>query len=299
MQNYGYIHASPPVGWATFGAVAVEKKVLLPERNWLDFKPQYETQVGDGFDTMSCVIYSALNCLEILSKVKYGLQVNRSDRFTASLSGTTKQGNTFWNVATSIKDNDGTVEEASWPKAGSTWEEYMHTPIPEAVLREGEAWLEEYKVSAGYLTPDIDSLWDTLPFSVVQVAIHAYEQPVNGIYPRTAKEANHAVMLCGGKYGEYWLIYDHYNSATDGGVKKLAWNTIFWAALVYDIQRMTPMSPIKVLKKKGANDVGFWVPAISESAFESLAYSFGKEVKKTTTGELNWDSMIEGDFDLR
>jgi len=298
MQNYGYIHALPPAGWMTFGSSGVEGKPLVEDRNWFPFLPTYETHVWNGFETFACVSYSANNCLETMFKAKYGREINRSDRFTAALSGTTKQGNTFWRVAESIKDNDGTVDESSWPKGGTTWEEYMLTPIPGAVLHDGEQWLDEYEVTAEDITPDIDEMWHALPYGVMQVAIHAYEQPVNGIYPRTLKQGNHAVMLFGGKYGEYWLIYDHYNSSTDGGIKKLAWDTLFWGVLVYDIEEKH-MNPIKVLKKKDGKDVGFWVPATSESAFESLSYAFGKPLKKKADGSLDWEGMIEGDFELR
>lgn len=291
-ENYGFIPSSVPLSAWRFGAQSTERKILSSVRDFTNFLPVFESQ-NRGFETMSCVAHSALNCLEIIGKVKEGREDNWSDRFTAKMSGTTKTGNTFWAVAESIRKNNGLVQEGKWPFEGKTFEEYMK-PVPSELQKEGLKLLEdEVDISYEYVFPSPEKLWEALQFAPLQVSVRAWESPSNGVYRRTDKIQNHAVTLFKGEIEQYWYIYDHYSPEK---IKKLSWDFLFGGALLFDITSKS-MSPIKILRKKGEKDVGFWIPAIDEAALVSYCYAYGKPVKETGDGKIDWEAMVEGEFE--
>ena len=109
-QNTGVLEQ--PIGSTDYiqdqsSAVAYEE--VNPSGDWSAFLPVGESQIGLYGDTLACVTFSALNCLETLQKFK-GNDTNYSDRFTAKMSGTTKNGNYLQAVANSIR-HDGLVDE--------------------------------------------------------------------------------------------------------------------------------------------------------------------------------------------
>lgn len=142
MEQTGYIHKGPrPTDY--LAGTLLWKKVII-DGNWKRFLPDGERQnVPFEFDTMACVSFSALNTLESQLKVLQlpvehiqflrdngyykNDQINFSDKFTAIMSGTTKNGNTFVNVADSIR-NDGLIPDSVLPFGGEkSWEEW-HAP---------------------------------------------------------------------------------------------------------------------------------------------------------------------------
>lgn len=127
--------------------------------NWLPYmtKP-YETQY-QGFDQLNCVTKSGMHCIEAVLNYFYKNRlfpipemytllekggflnangdVDLSERFTAKMAGTTKQGlgmDDFW---ASI-NRDGIVPKTVYPDPVTmTWEEY-YKPVPQAVIEAGK-----------------------------------------------------------------------------------------------------------------------------------------------------------------
>jgi len=223
--------------WVGGGYSAISEDVLVRDGQWGDFIPVYEAQRNKYFDTMSCVTYSALNCLEMLHKNLYGEEINWSDRFIAKASDTTKSGNYLRKVAETIRLK-GLILEKYWSfEDYKSWEEYM-ADIPEALFDYGEEFLQHYSVKWEWVyTREITELKNILRYAPLQVTVYAWEKPVNSIYERTDKKQNHAVALYGYKDGEYWLIYDHYSKT----IKKLAWNFKFGHIIRYNLIREKPM----------------------------------------------------------
>lgn len=227
-----------------FGSLSgLSKNPLRPDRDWSQFLPVIEYQNLGGFDRLACVTYSALNCLETLHKAKTGEELNRSDRFTAKLSGTTRYGNDFESVAKSISKTDGTVPEDAWPDVLTSWEDY-YADVPEAIKEIGQKFLERWKVSYEYVPTDPDSLWEALQCAPIQVCLYAYGPTENGLVQRVETKANHAVMLMRAEYGKWWEVFDHYSWKT----RKLAWDTRFWGATRYDIEPTSQENPMYQFK---------------------------------------------------
>jgi hypothetical protein len=291
-MEYGYIHEEIPIGTRIFtGDLGGSSSILVSDRNWEIFLPKYETQIGNGFDTLNCTNYALLNCMETYEKCVYGIIHDHADRFAAFVSGNTKIGNTFSKTASAIKQF-GVVPEKMWPKTVTiiSWEAYMAKP-DEIVFKEGEKSLELYDFDSMYVVPEPDILYEALGHGPLRVAVHAWEKPVNGIYQRTEKMANHAVMLFRGEYGKTFTIEDHYDQA--GNSKKtLAWNFRFWAAQLHTLEKKS-MSRFKISKQEDGKGYALLCEAQNEDELKTLCKVLGVELP-IMDGKIEW-SFVKHD----
>ena len=191
--------------------------------DWTEFAPEGEKQYLDfTFDTMSCTTFSAMNIietwinwhiahdnftvaqLETMSKLGFfkNGKFNASDRFTAIMSGTMRNGNYFQKVWDSVR-KDGILPEADLPFSGKSWDEY-HDPkvISEDMKTKAKKILDILEVSYEWtsFTPnDMESLNKNLKKS-----------PIHGGIP---VPATHAVELISAKqrfdtYPPYYYNHD-------------------------------------------------------------------------------------------
>jgi len=149
--------------------------VRNPDGDWTKWLPDGEKQ-SNGIDTMACVSFSLLNCIETQEYFLTGKQVNYSDRWLAKISGTTKQGNYLVSVAEAVNQY-GLVREESWlpPDLDNyTWEQYYAEPGPakhKELLAEGQEWLKTHKFQYEWLTTDRDEILKQLKQCPLQVCI--------------------------------------------------------------------------------------------------------------------------------
>jgi hypothetical protein len=238
LKNYGLrIEAEARVKDWIFGGISAIEPVNLVEKGWSDYLPVKEVQRNKFFDSMACVTFSALNCLEILHKRLYEIEVNWSDRWMARVSGTTTKGNYLSTVADTIRKK-GLILEEFWQFDNfKSWNEYMADP-PDELDDYGKEFLEHYEVRWEWvMTRNAKYLKGVLRIAPLQVTGFAWEKPIDGIYKRTTKKANHAFTVHDYKDGEYWLAFDHY----DRSIKKLAWNFKFGHIIKYKLEQKKPM----------------------------------------------------------
>lgn len=154
IRQTGVLNIPPSPGDYISGgstAVVYEDRVS----NWEDYLPTKEKQYNYSFDTMSCTTFSALNVIEMqmrwlveqkkLTEKQLELledyfdtdgNFNCSDRFTAIMSSTSREGNTFRNVWESIR-KDGLLPEKDLPFGDSkTWDEYHNWTAITPKMRE-------------------------------------------------------------------------------------------------------------------------------------------------------------------
>jgi hypothetical protein len=153
--------------------IAGESPIEYKDRGvkWRDYTSRPEAQ-NIGFETYSCVSYSALNCIETLInyKVKKGEfsadnikwlkdngyfndegKADMSDRFLAVMSGTTKQGNSCDNVAETIRKK-GLIPESDFPMGGKNFEQYHDkTKITEYMLAKGLEFLKRFTIQHDFI----------------------------------------------------------------------------------------------------------------------------------------------------
>lgn len=208
MQNTGLLESQElnAKDYRFGGMTAMQGPELLASGDWTPYLPTKELQKRDGLETMACVTFSALNCLETLSNF-LTLNWNKSDRFTAKMSGTSMRGNYFHAVAESIRLH-GIVDEELWPFEGATWEAF-YAEIPERICDVAKGILEDWDIRWQWV--ETDNLREALKYGPIQIGVNAWPKPrPNGLYDDggTVKR-NHAVMLYNAT-DEYYEIYDNY-----------------------------------------------------------------------------------------
>lgn len=129
--------------------------------NWSSFLPPGEWQNNGITETMACVSFSLLNCIETQEFFLTGKRINYSDRWIAMMSGTTTQGNYLTTVAETVKTY-GLVREESWPTPPNyTWNTYYAKPDPatmKKLLLEGADWKKTHKFESEFLTTNLSDI---------------------------------------------------------------------------------------------------------------------------------------------
>jgi len=167
IKNHGVLLGNRPDDWI---AGTIPYKVLNPTGDWTKWLPQGEWQYIQNIDLQACVTFSALNVIEILYYFLTNKQRNFSDRFTATMSGTTRNGNYLWKVGDSIR-KDGLVDEADWPTPEVlTWENYYVMPKIE-IINKGRKFPREWLINYEVIEPTKESILYHLKQSPIQVCI--------------------------------------------------------------------------------------------------------------------------------
>jgi len=245
-----------------FGASPIPLQILQDNSDWENYLPTLELQRytnpdGSNWDNMSCVTYSALNCIEILYKRKFGSEQNFSDRFISKMSGTTPNGNSFFKVADTIR-HVGLVPEEDWDDASitppMTWDKYQ-AAIPKDVIAKGKDFLKMFTINYEFFGPR-DSLLEALKYSPVQVAAN-WNAVKNSAYGSLYYASNpnnpytHAITLFRGVEGKFWEIFDHYERDR----KKVVWEYKFGFPMRYDIIKNSDMLSLEFIKSKARSTI--------------------------------------------
>jgi len=221
------------------GVTGITGEVLQENGDWTSYLPLKEYQSGLT-ETMGCVSFSCNNVLETIYKKKFKEETNYSDRFLAKLSGTTKNGNTFTQVADTVRKQGLVLEDKwSWNRETFNWDEF-YLSIPTELLQEANEWRIQYEVKYEWVIPTIDNLKEALRYSPLQIGVYAWGEKKDDIYLRTDKQQNHAVVLFGYEDENYWKIYDTYDEV----IKYLAWDFSFTGALKFNLELKKPMPDI-------------------------------------------------------
>lgn len=284
-RNTGVLEKEPdPRAWIAGGETGVARVVLEESGQYDTYLPDEEAQsfyTPAGFDTQSCVTFSATNNIEtllnrmrakgMLSKkqedflVSEGYvnpqtgKVNFSDRFTAKMSGTTQAGNYLERVGDSMR-NDGLVPESDWPMPdwdalkGKTqdeiWAVYM-ADIPGAVKMKALRFKEYFDINYQWVvlgtSPTDAELKEMLKYGPFQIAAQVCA-------PWSANDGMPPIPACGCGAGHATLIYgyrdndmarkdfDHYRSFR----KLLASDYCIPWGLQYSVKEHTPVITVPI-----------------------------------------------------
>lgn len=323
MKNLGVQLATPQAGAYLYGEI--EKRILTPRSDWLPYLSHGEWQLGVYVDTMACVSFSALNCVEALFNKLWPTlsednkkwlgdngyltngRMNGSDRFTAKMSGTTRQGNYLYKVADSIR-HDGIVPESVWPfpfdqrNPVFDWDNF-YSEIPDDIIELGKEFARRFNIlyeqvdiiSQDY--PDKMTIVDALRYAPLQVVVYAWPQPINGIYPRVEENFVHAVALGKPEY----FIEDSY--AINGVFQKqLATDYRFyqWAFQyhVFENNKKDMNKNVKFLKDKNSSEVSLLLQGVhSPEQLAAISRIYGRDVtEQISNGQ--WNDIIDGNFEI-
>lgn len=250
---------------------------------WIDYLVRGERQRRGRLETMACVTFSALSDIEThfnyqkmhnmitvenwtwLQEKGYieNGELNLSDRFTAKMSGTRKEGNTGSAVAYSMYKH-GVVPESVWPYTdGLSWDEF-YAEIHEDVKALGLEWVERFTINYQRVH-HFD--WDRLrKHSPLQIYVHAWgKEIVDDVYQKTTAGINHAIMDY--HKDEVRYIFDTY----DPFIKKLALDYMHYAwGYVYKLtQNKTAM---KLLRNSDTEEIFAVLPSGKLSHIHSMIH---------------------------
>jgi len=199
VRQSGFIYKEPePTDYILGSTSPLTPEVRVPGGNWQAYRPDPERQAKKyTFDTMSCVSFSALNCIEYqiewmlvhsklpVETIEYlrnngylteDFRLNLSDRFTAIMSGTTKEGNYYQKVWDSIRHH-GLLPEVDLPFTGETFEEYHNAgDITDEMKKKAYTFLSYFDIS-----------YELVPEGLRGVALT--QAPLQAAIPITAKHA--------------------------------------------------------------------------------------------------------------
>lgn len=232
-----------PDDWQ-FGGESQPGLISIPLSEREQWLPKGEVQRGQE-DFQSCASISPTNHLEAL--FTYGFQkklidednrkwleekgylnadgkITFSDRFTAVLSQTTRQGNSLKAPLESIRKN-GLIPKRLLPASKEmTFDDYHSTAAITKELRDlGIEFTRRFVIN--YEQVNRLHFAEALKEDMLGVAAHAWSFPENGVYPQTDAPLNHAFVLYNlPKY----QAYDSYEESAADFTKNLASDYVFF-----------------------------------------------------------------------
>lgn len=232
------------------GATGEEWEVLLEDGKWRNFAPIHELQVMiDGdlvYDVYGCVGFSLNSDHEFIHKRRYGVEINKSDRFLVVGSGTKPYvGNTVVGVAEWDRLN-GWVSESSYPfTKGIKLEEYYKTLMVE-LLKEGKNNLRVTEARYKWLGDNRPTtILQGLKYSPIQVSVEPYKYE-NNLIINSGNGYTHEVLIFDYEEGKEWWVFD----SESNQFLKFAWNYNFGWPMIHSFKR-TSMLP-KIYKQIGS-----------------------------------------------
>lgn len=247
IKNYGVIEAGGipiddrPVieqrqDYLYGGINGVKENISMLDGGWMNYFPTDEKQHSIYFDSMGCISFACLNVIEMIfnylidtnyldaNDIKWlddnafldqNGKFNASDRFTAKMSGTTKNGNYFYKPPYSIT-HDGMVGERVWdyPRDQRTpkfeFKDY-YSEIHDSIVKSALNILDRFNISYERVyRQDFES---ALKHSPLAVLVNAWYKDTRGEYYNPGDTQNHAVVL---------FKKDHIYDTYDPFIKKLS-----------------------------------------------------------------------------
>lgn len=244
----GLIDRGPIDGrdWVLGADNKMPRKVRSEKRDYTKLLPKHELQNSTYMDSYGCVSFSALNCLEIIVKQDEKREMNRSDRYTVVMSGTTPGvGNSLANVAQSVRTHK-TVAEEVYPYPKDMKEEEYYATVPANIIAEAQKWpYETFYEWVGYNGVSHAKLFSELKFGPLQVTVDYTAMVQN----KRVESANHAATLFKmdqlGPTAYKLHIFDHYQKA----IRVVDGNFYVSAAMRHEITKKNDM--LRLIKAEG------------------------------------------------
>lgn len=199
--EHGVILGQRPSDYQAGAFTFITYEERNPSGDWRAYLPTKEIQYGKE-DSMSCVSFSAINAIEMQEKFLTGVEKNYSDRWIATMSDTTPQGNYLFKVGDTIRKY-GLVKEGSFPAPPNyTFSAYHAKPSPELqkeLEKEGQNWLSEWDFKYEFITA-----------SKAEMLKHIKQAPLQIVIP------GHAIVnfLCEQDIVNYFDTYNPHEKQT-------------------------------------------------------------------------------------
>lgn len=223
-KGYGFVEVAPTKVDYVLGGPSQAKKIILSEdRNYIPYKPVFESQKRNGVDTYACVVFSGLNNMEIVMKKLYGIDINFSDMYQAGMTPVRPYyGTNYSNFWDSVRKN-GIVLEADYPWTTQDAYEYVKTP-PQNIIDLGRQFLDTYEIEHEWVDSggcDPNKLYNALIYGPLQASVNA-----EATYTlKYSDVTNHSISIVASVKGVNFTILDHYRE-----LYTVPWNFYFGSA---------------------------------------------------------------------
>ena len=171
--RYGFFFDEEKEKDYIFGAQKLPDTVLQENADWREYLPKEESQVAKGRETYACVVFTILNCIEILHRRLYNEEINLSENFLAILAETQKNGGSAPRAVCDILLDKGSPHEREFP-----FGEPFTREIPQEIYDFAKKFLEEYNF--GYEKVPTEN-WETIreaaKRSPLLVSVYAWANP--------------------------------------------------------------------------------------------------------------------------
>lgn len=253
MKNYGLKLDAPKPEDYIFGGGMMPYEVLEPDGDWSDSLPVTERQDLNGIEPSACVTFTVLNCVEMLIKKKYGITVNYSDRFLASISGTKEGGNSPQVVCEFLR-KIGVVPEEVLPFDSTidTFDKF-YAGIPASLIKLAEEFKKNWDFTHEYVPTLPNEITKALRSSPLLISVSAwFKNHETGLYERPPGMVdNHATTLISERIGEFRRVFDSYG---DPYIKDIRYSDMPMQIKRFHIEKRVPkktlLDIIKVLWQK-------------------------------------------------
>jgi len=222
----GRVHYSDLGGQLNVKFGANSFPVINPSGEYGNFLPEDEHQKISGVETMACTVFATLKAIQIIIKLKYGINTNYSERFIAILAGISPtNGGSPHKVAEAIRKY-GLIPQEMLPfNSGMSSREFYSKPDNwDELLEEGERWLKEYDFGHEWIFDfSHKNITEKSKTSPLPAGVYAWRSE-NGVYvkPDWARD-NHWCLRFGQSESNYHKFRDSYQPWE----KHIDWNYKF------------------------------------------------------------------------
>lgn len=220
--KYGFIKDEIKKEDYVFGSWQVPFEVLRPFGDWTNDMPVKEFQNLNNVEPYACVVFTILNCVETLIKVKYGLDRNYSDRFLAVVVNTKGVGCSPQRACEFLR-KVGVVPQELWAFDQTvTSEEKFFEPLPAKLYELAQEFNKEWDFKHDYVNNDAGSISKALASSPLLISVPAWHLNKNNLYYRPeGKRDNHATTLFLERPGVFRRVFDSYDYPA---IKDIDWD---------------------------------------------------------------------------
>jgi len=215
------------------GETKIRGEILRSNGDWEEVLPIHEMQKKRYFDTFGCVSFSSLNCYEAIHKLKYGFEINWSDRATIVASGTKPgRGNSLKAVVESIR-KDGVIAEEKYPYPEDIKLNEFYAPLSKGIKDEMEDNLSEFRFGYEWVDKSLkrpmsrDKLCEALKYSPLITAVDSRST-------RRVRAYDHCEKIFKYKYKDWIRTYNPYQHK----IKQYPWDYNFFPPIIGYLDRL-------------------------------------------------------------
>lgn len=169
-----------------FGAAPLGE-VLVDNGDWQPHLVEFETQ-RKSYDGYICVSMANNNIEEMMHLRRYGVEVNRSDRWLGVASGTVPGRGNSHNKVADTKHKKGVVDEEDYPFTASMLGQEFYKPLTKELWDLGLKWKIDREYSYQKVNPG--EFKEALRYSPLQVAVDSRTNRSNQV-----RGYDHSVVL--------------------------------------------------------------------------------------------------------